>query len=150
MSDGHERESLAVQALEEVEDVAARRGVEVAGRLVGEDHRRVGDQRAGDGDALALTARQRVGSAIGQRREPDAVEAAMREQHYALVVIGVVTVACGFYYYLKVVRAMYWQPVPADAAPIVATPLTRFAAGFLAALILILGIFPKPILQLLP
>ena len=77
-------------------------------------------------------------------------EAAMREQHYALVVIGVVTVACGFYYYLKVVRAMYWQPVPADAAPIVATPLTRFAAGFLAALILILGIFPKPILQLLP
>ena len=77
-------------------------------------------------------------------------EAAMREQHYALVAIGVVTVACGFYYYLKVVRAMYWQPVPADAAPIVATPLTRFAAGFLAALILILGIFPKPILQILP
>ena len=77
-------------------------------------------------------------------------EAAMREQHYALVVIGVVTVACGFYYYLKVVRAMYWQPVPADAAPIVATPLTRFAAGFLAALILIIGIFPKPILQILP
>jgi len=77
-------------------------------------------------------------------------EAAMREQHYALVVIGVVTVACGFYYYLKVVRAMYWQPVPADAAPIVASTLTRFAAGFLAALILIIGIFPKPILQILP
>src|SRR5438132_7943008 len=28
----------------------------------------------------------------------------------ALVVVGIVTVACGFYYYLKVVRAMYWQP----------------------------------------
>jgi len=77
-------------------------------------------------------------------------EAAMREQHYALVAIGVVTVACGFYYYLKVVRAMYWQPVPTDAAPIVASPLTRFAAGFLAALILIVGIFPKPVLQILP
>ena len=77
-------------------------------------------------------------------------EAAMREQHYALVVIGVVTVACGFYYYLKVVRAMYWQPVPADAAPILTTPLTRFAAGFLSALILIIGIFPKPIFQILP
>ena len=77
-------------------------------------------------------------------------EAAMREQHYALVAIGVVTVACGFYYYLKVVRAMYWQPVPEDAAPIVASPFTRFAAAFLAALILIIGIFPKPILQILP
>ena len=77
-------------------------------------------------------------------------EAAMREQHYALVAIGVVTVACGFYYYLKVVRAMYWQPVPEDAAPIVASPLTRFTAAFLAALILIIGIFPKPILQILP
>jgi len=77
-------------------------------------------------------------------------EAAMREQHYALVAIGAVTVACGFYYYLKVVRAMYWQPVPTDAAPIVASPLTRFAAGFLAALILIVGIFPKPVLQILP
>ncbi len=77
-------------------------------------------------------------------------EAAMREQHYVLVAIGVVTVACGFYYYLKVVRAMYWQPAPADATPVVASPLTRFAAGFLAALILIVGIFPKPILQILP
>ena len=25
------------------------------------------------------------------------------------VVVGVITVGCGFYYYLKVVRAMYWQ-----------------------------------------
>ena len=77
-------------------------------------------------------------------------EAAMQEQHYALVVIGVVTVACGFYYYLKVVRAMYWQPAPADAAPIFISPLTRFAAALLASLILIIGIFPKPILQILP
>ena len=77
-------------------------------------------------------------------------EAAMREQHYVLVAIGVVTVACGFYYYLKVVRAMYWQPAPADAPPIVVSPLTRFAAAALAALILIIGIFPRPFLQLLP
>src|ERR1051325_4939064 len=27
----------------------------------------------------------------------------------ALVAVGVITVGCGFYYYLKVVRAMYWQ-----------------------------------------
>src|SRR5438309_1150550 len=35
---------------------------------------------------------------------------AVAQQQTALVVVGIVTVACGFYYYLKVVRAMYWQP----------------------------------------
>lgn len=77
-------------------------------------------------------------------------EAAMREHHYILVLLGVITVACGFYYYLKVVRAMYWQPAPQDAEPIVATPLTRFCVAFLSTLILIIGIYPKTILQILP
>jgi NADH:ubiquinone oxidoreductase subunit 2 (subunit N) len=33
-------------------------------------------------------------------------DAALRHHQPALVVVGVITVACGFYYYLKVVRAM--------------------------------------------
>ncbi len=77
-------------------------------------------------------------------------EAAMREQHFVLVALGVVTVACGFYYYLKVVRAMYWQPAPEDAEAIIVSPLTRFTATFLSAMILFVGIYPKPILQILP
>ncbi len=77
-------------------------------------------------------------------------ETAMQQHNYALVAVGVVTVACGFYYYLKVVRAMYWQPVPAEAAPISVSPVTGFIAFVLAALILILGIFPKPLLDILP
>ena len=36
-------------------------------------------------------------------------DAAIRHHQTALVVVGVITVACGFYYYLKVVRAMYWE-----------------------------------------
>src|SRR5207302_7651921 len=36
--------------------------------------------------------------------------AAIAQRQTALIVVGVITVACGFYYYLKVVRAMYWQP----------------------------------------
>ena len=36
--------------------------------------------------------------------------AAIAHHQTALVVVGVITVGCGFYYYLKVVRAMYWQP----------------------------------------
>jgi NADH-quinone oxidoreductase subunit N len=36
-------------------------------------------------------------------------DAAIRQHQILLVVVGVITVACGFYYYLKVVRAMYWK-----------------------------------------
>src|SRR2546429_5231238 len=35
--------------------------------------------------------------------------AALAHHQIALVVVGVVTVGCGLYYYLKVVRAMDWQ-----------------------------------------
>ena len=40
------------------DDLGAGVAVEVAGRLVGEDERRLGDERAGDRDALLLAARQ--------------------------------------------------------------------------------------------
>ncbi len=36
-------------------------------------------------------------------------DAAIRQHQTTLLVVGVITVACGFYYYLKVVRAMYWE-----------------------------------------
>src|SRR5205807_7500943 len=35
--------------------------------------------------------------------------AAVLQRQIALIITGVITVGCGFYYYLKVVRAMYWQ-----------------------------------------
>ena len=38
--------------------------------------------------------------------------AAVLQRQITLVVVGVFTVGCGFYYYLKVVRAMYWQSTP--------------------------------------
>ena len=45
--------------------------------------------------------------------------AAILQHQTALVVIGVITVGCGFYYYLKVVRAMYWQSaVKTDRIPV--------------------------------
>src|SRR6185437_8557995 len=46
----------AGQALEHAHDLFRRLRVEVAGRLVGEEHGRIVDERAGNGDALALTA----------------------------------------------------------------------------------------------
>lgn len=67
-----------------------------------------------------------------------------------LAAIGVVTVACGFYYYLKVIRTMYFQPAPEGyEAPIDAPPLADFNIAACTALILLLGVFPRPALRLL-
>ena len=59
---------------EQLEDVGGGAGVEGAGRLVGEDHRGPGDQRAGDRDALLLAAGQFAGAVLAPVAEPDAVE----------------------------------------------------------------------------
>lgn len=78
--------------------------------------------------------------------------AAIEERHYILAGIGLVTVGAGFYYYLKVVRAMYWlepNSGPAGESRIPVAPLTRLTLGALAALILILGIYPQPVLDML-
>jgi len=72
--------------------------------------------------------------------------AAIAQRQVALVVVGVITVACGFYYYLKVVRAMYWQSAATiDKIPLSA--LSRFAMSALILAIIGLGIYPQPILK---
>ncbi len=75
-------------------------------------------------------------------------DAAIRQHQTMLIVIGVLTVACGFYYYLKVVRAMYWE-APARLDPIPVSGLSRVSMIALMALIVILGVYPQPILNAL-
>ena len=51
---------------------------------------------------------------------------------------------CGFYYYLKVVRAMYWEePTGANAIPI--SGLSRTAMTLLLIANIVLGVYPQPI-----
>ncbi len=76
-------------------------------------------------------------------------DAAIRQHQILLAVIGVITVGCGFYYYLKVVRAMYWLEPPAEAAPITLSPLSRLTMIVLIAAIFVLGVYPQPILNAL-
>ena len=47
---------VAVERLQQIEDLIARLAIEIAGRLVGEQERRIGNDRAGDADALFLAA----------------------------------------------------------------------------------------------
>jgi NADH-quinone oxidoreductase subunit N len=74
--------------------------------------------------------------------------AAIQQHHYVLVAIGVVTVAAGFYYYLRVISAMFWQE-PNDDTRITISPLTRLAIGGLTAATIFFGLFPQPILDML-
>ena len=77
-------------------------------------------------------------------------EAAIYQEHYVLVALGVITVAAGFYFYLKVIRAMYWQqPVKADAPEIEVGGPAKFTIAALCALIIWLGVYPAPLLALL-
>jgi len=72
--------------------------------------------------------------------------AAVAQHQTALVVVGIITVASGFYYYLKVVRAMYWQPAAKiDNIPV--SGLSRAAMSALIVAIIWLGIYPQPILR---
>jgi NADH-quinone oxidoreductase subunit N len=65
-----------------------------------------------------------------------------------LAVLLVITTAISAGYYLQVVRVMYMKPRPAEAAP---TPhaggMTRFVIAASAILILVLGLFPNPLVR---
>src|SRR5207245_8766952 len=74
--------------------------------------------------------------------------AAIAQRQIALLVVAVITVGCGFYYYLKVVRAMYWQPA-AKLDNISVSTLSRIAIGALIAATIWLGVYPQPILDAL-
>src|SRR5205085_11408630 len=74
--------------------------------------------------------------------------AAISQRQIALVVVGVISVGCGFYYYLKVVRAMYWQSTAKmDKIPISA--LSRFAMSVLILALIGLGVYALLILDAL-
>ncbi len=74
--------------------------------------------------------------------------AAISQRQIMLVIVGILTVGCGFYYYLKVVRAMYWQSSErTDKIPV--TALSRVAISALIVSTVWLGVYPQPILNAL-
>ncbi len=75
-------------------------------------------------------------------------DAAIQRHQFVLAIVGVVTVGCGFYYYLKIVRAMYWQE-PKTAEPISVSALSRVVMTLLVIGNIWLGIYPQPILEAL-
>ncbi|HEY4283501.1 MAG TPA: NADH-quinone oxidoreductase subunit N [Chthoniobacterales bacterium] len=71
---------------------------------------------------------------------------AIAQRQTGLIVVGAIGVACGFYYYLKIVRAMYWQTANnTERIPI--SGLSRLAMIVLIIGIFWLGVYPRPILD---
>lgn len=74
--------------------------------------------------------------------------AMIAELSWWLIVIAFISVAAGFYYYLKVVKAMYWN-APREDKPIQVPIITRLVLILLTAGILVLGVYPQPVMDLL-
>ena len=62
--------------------------------------------------------------------------------------IGFIAAAAGFYYYLNVVRAMWWS-APSDGNAIILPPISKVCIGFLTIAVIVLGFLPQPIWALL-
>ena len=73
---GHDEEggAVAIEPAKEVEDLAAGGGVELTGRLVGEQDRRPVGQRAGDGHPLHLSTGELGGTVPRAVAEPDVLQ----------------------------------------------------------------------------
>ena len=76
-------------------------------------------------------------------------DAAIATHHFGLVVVAIVTVGAGFYYYFKVVRAIYWDAPSSPTDKIIVSPLTRAALIALIAGTFVLGVYPQPIFDAL-
>ncbi len=72
---------------------------------------------------------------------------AVNQHHYWLVALGVVGAAAGFYYYLKVVRAMYWEAPEDTSAPAIEVSMpTKIALILLIVAVFIFGLDPAPLM----
>jgi NADH-quinone oxidoreductase subunit N len=76
-------------------------------------------------------------------------ETAMQSGQVVLVTVGVAAVVSGFYYYLKVVRAMYWQPALDEKGDFSISNLSKLALAVLSGLIIVLGFYPQPVFWLM-
>ena len=74
---------------------------------------------------------------------------AVGARQWVLVALAIIAATAGFYYYFKVIRAMFWNDPAPDAPALAFSQLSRLTIIALVAAILVLGLYPTPILTLL-
>jgi NADH-quinone oxidoreductase subunit N len=67
---------------------------------------------------------------------------------WAGVGVAFIAAAAGFYYYLKVVRAMWWAE-PGERSAVSLPPISKACVTVLTVATLVFGVWPQPILTLL-
>jgi len=70
-----------------------------------------------------------------------------QSEHYVLFAAGVISAIAGLYYYLGVVRTMYWTN-PADKDPVLISFQTKIILGLLSGSILVIGFWSKPLFSI--
>ena len=76
------------------------------------------------------------------------IQALWETSHLWLVIIAVAMSVVGAFYYLRVVKLMYFDEAPETLPATVRSTGVRFALGVNAAAVLVLGILPAPLLDL--
>lgn len=65
-----------------------------------------------------------------------------------LVVIGVLASVVSAYYYIRLIKIMYFDPVKQDAPELLASPVYRWIAVVSAVLLIVLLVYPAPVSDL--
>ncbi len=76
------------------------------------------------------------------------IQALWETSHLWLVIIAVVMSVVGAFYYLRVIKLMYFDEAPETLPPTERSFGVRFALGVNAAAVLVLGVLPAPLLDL--
>jgi NADH-quinone oxidoreductase subunit N len=76
------------------------------------------------------------------------IQALWETSHLGLVVVAIVMSVVGAFYYLRVVKLMYFDAPPENLPATPRLPGPRFVIGVNAAAVLALGILPSPLLNL--
>lgn len=98
--------------------------------------------------ALALFALAGIPPTVGFTGKFLIFTAAIRGGEIPLAVVGILTAAISAYYYLRVVVVLFMEEPEGGEFP-ATSPVTAAVLGVAAAGILILGLFPSPLLELL-
>jgi NADH-quinone oxidoreductase subunit N len=72
--------------------------------------------------------------------------AAIKEELYTLIIVGLVNIVISMYYYLIIVKKMYINE-PTDRSPLTVSPSMQAVIYVGLAGTLVLGIYPKPFIE---
>jgi NADH-quinone oxidoreductase subunit N len=115
------------------------------------DYRGIGCRRPFQGGilALAMLALAGIPPTAGFVGKFFIFYAAIRGNEIPLAIFGILTAAVSVYFYLRVVVNLYMHPAGAQPDPHQATPPEAIVLAVAGAAILILGVWPQPLLEMI-